>query len=388
MSTWPTQPFLAGSYAVVCGPGEVLALDCDTGQDIALRGALCAGDWTATLRGLGQLGAVRPDLASLHAALTTEKAVPLTYRTLLGRAGWEILFLELTGQCNERCRHCYAESSPERKEQLSWPEIEAVIQAAQLLGVRRLQLTGGDPLVSRHCLEAARLATRLGLPEVEIYTNGLALSESLADELCALGVRFAMSFYSHKPEVHDRVTGTPGSQQRTLAAIERVLRRKGELRVSLISTVDNRDDMAETIELLEGVGLGRDQLGLDEERAVGRGQFEDAGDQVPHALLAGDGPSPHGAAHGGGKLCVSYRGELLPCIFSRAQRLGSIREASLLGLLDTPLRLRSGAPRLALAQPEARLTCADCRLNESLLGRLGAWAEAVSAQERGLHSNG
>jgi MoaA/NifB/PqqE/SkfB family radical SAM enzyme len=376
MSSGPMQPFLAGPFAVLCRPGEVLALDCDTGQDIALRGALCAGDWTATLRGLGQLGALRPDLERLHVALTTAQPQPLTYRTLLGRSGWDILFLELTGQCNERCRHCYAESSPERKEQLSWPEIEAVIHAAQTLGVRRLQLTGGDPLVSRHCLEAARLATRLAVPEVEIYTNGLGLTESLADELCGLGAKFAMSFYSHRPEVHDRVTGTPGSQQRTLAAIERVLRRKSELRVSLISTVDNRDDMAGTIELLEAVGLRRDQLGLDEERGVGRGQFEDAGDQVPHALLEAAGPSTHGAAQGGGKLCVSYRGELLPCIFSRAQRLGSIRESSLLGLLDTPLELRSTVPRLAFAQPEARLTCADCRLNESLLGRLGAWADA------------
>jgi len=370
MSSEPIQPFLAGPFAVVRRPGEVLALDCETGQDIALRGALCAGDWTATLRGLGQLGAIRPDLERLHVALTTEQPEPLTYRTLLGRGGWEILFLELTGQCNERCRHCYAESSPERKEQLSWPEIEAVIHAAQTLGVRRLQLTGGDPLVSRHCLEAARLATRLGVPAVEIYTNGLALSESLADELCPLGVSFAMSFYSHRPEVHDQVTGTPGSQQRTLAAIERVVRRGNELRVSLISTAENREDLGAAVELLRSVGVGASQLKMDEEREVGRGRFEDASGRVPYALLPEAGPSTHGAAQGGGKLCVSYRGELFPCIFSRAERLGSIREASLISLLDTPLTARSATPRLELARPEARLTCADCRRSEWLLGRL------------------
>src|SRR6187399_1413151 len=155
MSSWPVQPFLAGDWAVFCRPGEMVAVDADSGEEVALRGAVCAGDWSDTLRTLAGLGRVRPDLQRLHLALSAEPRQPLTYRTLLGRTGWEILFLELTGQCNERCRHCYAESSPEQKQQLSWAEIEAVIQAARALGVRRLQLTGGDPLVSRYCSRAA-----------------------------------------------------------------------------------------------------------------------------------------------------------------------------------------------------------------------------------------
>ncbi len=105
-----------------------------------------------------------------------------------------------------------------------------------------------------------------------------------------------MSFYSHRPEVHDLVTGTPGSQRRTLAAIERVLRRGSELRLSLISTADNRGDIAGAIDLLESVGVARNQMGLDEERSVGRGAFADGAAEVPHALLPPEVPSAHGAA--------------------------------------------------------------------------------------------
>jgi MoaA/NifB/PqqE/SkfB family radical SAM enzyme len=369
-SEWPNQPFLSGSWAVLCQPGELVAMDCEAGEEVSLRGAICSGDWSTTLESLRQLGGIRPDLQRLHTALTSGARQALTYGTVLGRSGWEILFLELTGQCNERCRHCYAESSPERKEQLSWPEIEAVVREAKTLGVRRLQLTGGDPLVSRHCLAAARLARDLGVPEIEIYTNGLALTDSLADELCGLGATFAMSFYSHRPEVHDAVTGTVGSQRRTLAAMARVLARGSGLRVSLISTADNRADIADTIELLEQVGVARSQMGLDEERGVGRGTFADGGDLVPHALLEQVGPTPHAGFAGSGKLCVSYRAEVLPCIFSRSERLGSLREASLEQLLETPLTLRTRRSGLALAPARARLTCVDCRVTESLLGRL------------------
>jgi MoaA/NifB/PqqE/SkfB family radical SAM enzyme len=375
MNDWPVQPFLAGAWAVLCQPGELLAVDCDAGEEVSLRGAACGGDFGAALQTLRQLGALRPDLRALHTALVTEEQQPLTYRSVLGRSGWEILFLELTGQCNERCRHCYAESSPERKEQLSFPEIEAVIHQARALGVRRLQLTGGDPLVSRHCVAAARLARELGVPEVEIYTNGLALTDSLADDLCGLGASFAMSFYSHQPEVHDAVTGTPGSQRRTLAAIGRVLTRGNPLRVSLISTADNRGDIGAAIEMLEQAGVARSQMGLDEERGVGRGTYADGGAAVPHALLdqAGHdqtGPSTHGGMGGNGKLCVSYRAELLPCIFSRSERLGSIRERSIEELLETPLTLRRRRTGLDLAPAATRLTCTDCRITESLLARL------------------
>jgi len=377
VSTWPEQPFLAGSWAVVRQPGEVVALDCEGGEPICLRGAISGPDFEgslATLRGLARLN---PELEGLYAALASEERQPLTYRTLLGRGGWEILFLELTGRCNERCRHCYAESSPEQKEELSWAEIESAVRLARRLDVRRLQLTGGDPLISRHCAPAARLAKSLGVPEVEVYTNGLALTETLADELCGLGVSFAMSFYSHRPEVHDAVTGTPGSQRRTLAAISRVLARGRPLRVSLISTADNHADLAETIALLESVGVSRSQLGLDEERGVGRGTFGDRGDDLPRGLLdldgetaADSGVSAHGGLGSGGKLCISYRGELHPCIFSRQQRLGSIREGTLEAWLDAPLTLGRARSALPLASAQSRLTCGDCRATEALLDRL------------------
>lgn len=345
-------------------------MDCDADEAVTLRGDVCSADVARAEATLRRLGRLQPALARLGDALASRAWAPLTYGSLLGRGGWEIFFLELTGQCNERCRHCYADSSPERTEQLTWDEVESVVRAARALGARRLQLTGGDPLLSKHCLPAARLALVLGVPHVEVYTNGLALTDSVADELCAVGASFALSFYSRRAAVHDRVTGTPGSQERTVAAIRRVLARGGSVRVSVIATGESRADVQQTIAFLESLGVGRDRIGVDEERSVGRGRFEGG---AAHGLVAASdagGAASHGAQGKGGKLCVSYRGEFFPCIFARGQPLGSLRQGSLASWLSAPLTLRSGRPRLELASAQARLTCRDCRLTEALLGEL------------------
>lgn len=371
--------------------GPVLAHEETTGESVELRGALSRvvdPEAPASLRAtLRQAGRINPLLARLSEVLGGSPREPLTVGSLLGRGGsWGLLFLELTGQCNERCEHCYAESSPERQESLSQQEVEGVISDAAALGFRALQLTGGDPLVSRTYLRAAQLARSLGIPRIEVYTNGLALSDRVADELADVGVDYSFSFFSHRPEIHDAITGTPGSQVRTLAAIERAVRRGARVRIGVISTHRNRADIPETLDLLEARGIPRERIGLDEERGVGRGTFGDAGALVPHQLLvrspeergvtpvrsaggsALDLSRPHGSAGGGGKLCVSYRGDVYPCIFARGLPLGSIRERSLRDVLRAPLYPRLQVPRApSLDDLRAELTCWECRGASRLL---------------------
>ena len=140
----------------------------------------------------------------------------------------------LTARCNERCTHCYAESSPDRTEALSEAVVMSALDDAAELGFARVQLTGGDPLVSDLCVPAAAHASKLGIAQVEVYTNGLALIGRTYEQLAALGVRLAFSFYSHDPATHDAITRTPGSHRRTLAAIHRSVRDGLDVRVSVI----------------------------------------------------------------------------------------------------------------------------------------------------------
>jgi MoaA/NifB/PqqE/SkfB family radical SAM enzyme len=69
-------------------------------------------------------------------------------------------------------------------------------------------------------------------------------------------------------------------------------------------------------------------------------------------------------AQSDGKLCVTYTGDVVPCIFQRASVLGNVRDGSLLELLTTPLT-RSPSRGLPLAEEVSRrLQCTSCRVTE------------------------
>src|SRR3954454_9474551 len=83
--------------------------------------------------------------------------------------------LSVTDRCDLRCRYCMAEEMRflPRRDILSFEEIEALADLFIARGVRRIRLTGGEPLVRRDVGELiARLGTRLGagLDELNLTT--------------------------------------------------------------------------------------------------------------------------------------------------------------------------------------------------------------------------
>lgn len=101
------------------------------------------------------------------------------------------LRVSVTDLCNLRCRYCMPECGVEKRlhsEILSLEEIETIVAAAVKLGVRKVRITGGEPLV-RQGVPAfcGRLKDIPGLEELTITTNGLLL-ERYAQELKATGV--------------------------------------------------------------------------------------------------------------------------------------------------------------------------------------------------------
>ena len=101
--------------------------------------------------------------------------------------------LSVTDRCNLRCRYCMAEkmSFLPRTDLLSFQEIGELIDILIGRGVRRLRLTGGEPLVRRGILDLVQsLGERLGkgLDELTLTTNGTRLAAA-AGSLFASGIR-------------------------------------------------------------------------------------------------------------------------------------------------------------------------------------------------------
>src|SRR6187549_284152 len=101
--------------------------------------------------------------------------------------------LSVTDRCDLRCRYCMAEEMRflPKRDVLSFEEIEALADIFIARGVRRIRLTGGEPLVRRDIGDLiARLGARIGngLEELTLTTNGTRLA-SHAGNLHAAGIR-------------------------------------------------------------------------------------------------------------------------------------------------------------------------------------------------------
>ncbi len=120
------------------------------------------------------------------------------------------LRVSVTDRCNLRCTYCLPEDADfpfGDRDFLSPAEIEAMVGALVRLGIRRVRLTGGEPLVRRDILEIARRLKALpGLEDLALSTNGTELAR-LAPALKEAGVdRINVSLDSLDPERFREIT--------------------------------------------------------------------------------------------------------------------------------------------------------------------------------------
>src|SRR6186713_1411960 len=102
------------------------------------------------------------------------------------------LRISVTDRCNIRCFYCMPEGPIpflEREEILSFEEIERVVRVAVSLGVRKLRLTGGEPLVRKDLpVLVERLCGIPGVEDIGLTTNAVLLA-GLAGDLWSAGLR-------------------------------------------------------------------------------------------------------------------------------------------------------------------------------------------------------
>ena len=168
--------------ALVARDGDGFLLVAASGMRSRVSGAICRHieeslEARAATPGLTRLVAAHETLRDLVGWLTTP-AVVLDRVGAVKLDGFDTLFVELLGRCNERCVHCYADSAPTVEASLDRTVVMSVIDQAVEAGFRRIQFTGGDPLLCEFLPEAVARARAVGLRSIEIYTNGLALNEA------------------------------------------------------------------------------------------------------------------------------------------------------------------------------------------------------------------
>ena len=120
--------------------------------------------------------------------------------------------LSVTDKCNLRCRYCMPAEGvclKEHKDMLTEDEMITAVEAAATLGIKKLRITGGEPLVKRNIVSICRRAALVeGIEEVCLTTNGIYLPK-LAEPLKAAGVkRINLSLDTLDPEKYAYITRT------------------------------------------------------------------------------------------------------------------------------------------------------------------------------------
>src|SRR5574342_110049 len=104
----------------------------------------------------------------------------------------DYLRLSVTDRCNLRCVYCMPpEGIPLKpmEEILTYGELLRVARVAVSLGIRKVRITGGEPLVRRGVIDFIRVLSGLpGISDLSLTTNGVALAD-LAGSLAAAGLR-------------------------------------------------------------------------------------------------------------------------------------------------------------------------------------------------------
>jgi cyclic pyranopterin phosphate synthase len=132
----------------------------------------------------------------------------------------DYLRLSLTERCTLRCAYCRVDEGycPKAKE-LSAEEFILLAQAAVELGITRIRLTGGEPLLRKDILHiVSGIASLPGLQDLSMTTNAQMLAE-IAPDLRAAGLtRLNISMDTLKPDLFKEITG--GSLQKVLDGIQ------------------------------------------------------------------------------------------------------------------------------------------------------------------------
>ena len=167
------------------------------------------------------------------------------------------LRISVTDRCNMRCDYCMPaevfdanHQFMHRNELLTFEEIDSVVESLVPLGIKKIRLTGGEPLLRRDIENLIQMLSKHPV-EIAMTTNGL-LFRGRGKKLQNAGLnRVTFSLDSLDPIVFEKITGTPGGRlQSILDSIDEAIEcGLGQVRInSVIRRGVNEHDIDRLIE--------------------------------------------------------------------------------------------------------------------------------------------
>ncbi|MEO5813200.1 MAG: GTP 3',8-cyclase MoaA [Rhodanobacter sp.] len=138
------------------------------------------------------------------------------------------LRISVTDRCNLRCRYCMPKELfgasykfMPMMQLLTFEEITRITRCLVELGVEKVRLTGGEPLVRKNLEDLVANISELGVIDIAVTTNGVLLTEKKAHALKAAGLRrITVSLDALDPDVFQFMSGSKVKPEQILRAID------------------------------------------------------------------------------------------------------------------------------------------------------------------------
>lgn len=173
------------------------------------------------------------------------------------------VFMDVFVECNLRCVQCDIWKLEDPPGQLTLDQRRGVVrQIAAWHSSIRLVLTGGELFLKRDLLYAVAAACSEHGVYTTMSSNGTLIRDQDIERLPHSGIRcIVLSVDSDQPEVHDRIRGVPGTFDRVIRSIQRLVQardRAGQDFTVLTSTIlgsHNLDRIESMLDLFESLGV-------------------------------------------------------------------------------------------------------------------------------------
>ncbi len=116
------------------------------------------------------------------------------------------LRVSITNRCNIRCFYCHHDGMIPQEYEMNSQEIERISLIAKNIGIKKIRLSGGEPLIREDIVDIVRRISEIGFQDVSLTTNGILL-EKYALSLKNVGLnRVNVSFDTLNPQTYQFIT--------------------------------------------------------------------------------------------------------------------------------------------------------------------------------------
>ncbi|WP_298521225.1 GTP 3',8-cyclase MoaA, partial [uncultured Methanobrevibacter sp.] len=91
------------------------------------------------------------------------------------------LRITITNRCNENCLYCHHDGMVSSKDEMTPDELYTICKIAKRIGVRKIRLSGGDPLIRKDIVEIVEKIASLDFKDISLTTNGVLLGKYAED---------------------------------------------------------------------------------------------------------------------------------------------------------------------------------------------------------------